>query len=738
MNRKRKLTLYLILVLLLLTGLVGYRVYLFVYESDYQALNAENIERIETRLRGKTRYRFAVVGNIRNSMRIFESRITPLMTGSGADFMISVGNSVYDGAEGKYRLLYRGLKKLSIPYVMTAGHNEVEDFGAEKFYRHFGPYFFSFHLKNAYFIFLDTTGETSWKWQLHWLREEFAAAEPYRYRFVFLNHSIFSLPGSDRNDSRYVLEKKPSQDLQRLFTRYRVTAVFSAGYPTYHQRMEQGVRYIVSGGSGGLLLDRREQYQFVSVAVSPEQTAFQNVAAVDRLGKVREKLETLKLYLHSFFYLGLFNALLILSLISLVALKLYSMILRQERLYRDFSIDEAAFSQKPLRVAMFTNNYLPFIGGVPLSIDRLSRGLHFLGEEVKVFAPTYRNTWMDPDDDSVIRCPGLFDIHLAGFPIANIFSPQIRAAFKAWNCDLVHVHQPFWLGHTGMRLAKKRGLPVVFTYHTRLERYTHYLPLPGTALKNLVIHVLIKRFANRCDAIITPTPSTEEYLRNLGVSALIETIPTGIGIEDYDCWTLSEVRALRQRYVDNEAPLLISVSRMAIEKNLDFLIDGLAKVKGQTRTPFKCLLVGDGPEKARLEEKVSALGLADKIVFTGRLTPREVARCYLAADLFVFASTSETQGMVLIEAMAGGCPVVAVRASGVYDVVKDGYNGLMVAESTESWSKAVVTLLSDRRRLSVLSDNSRVFAEDYSEAKTSQQVLKLYRRVIALGKSKAG
>ncbi len=736
MNRKKRLTIYLIFTLVLMAALVGYRVYLFVRETDYQAINAKNIEWIETRLHGRTGYRFAVVGNIRNSMRIFERRITPLMKSSGADFMISLGNAVYDGAEGKYRLLYRGLKKLDIPYLMAVGHNEVEDFGAGEFYRHFGPYFFSFHVENAYFIFLDSTGQTSWKWQMRWLREELTAAKQFPYRFVFLNHSVFSLPGVDPGDTHYVLEEKTSQELQQLFSRYRVTAVFSAGYPTYHERLEQGVQYIISGGGGGLLLDQGEPYQIVNVTVAPEQAAFKNVEAAERLGTVREKLETLKLYLHSFFYMSLFNALLILSVISLVALKLYSMILRQESLYRDFSIDETAFLQKPLQVAMFTNNYLPFIGGVPLSIDRLYRGLVQLGEAVKIFAPEYPEPWNEQENDSVVRCPALFNLRLAGFPVANVFSRKIKDAFTAFECDLVHVHHPFWLGKKGMRYAKKRGLPVILTYHTRLERYTHYLPFPGTALKNLAAHLLIKHFANHCDGIITPTPSTEEYLRNLGVSALIETIPTGISMEDYKCWTPQKVRELRRQYTADEVPLLVSVSRLAKEKNLDFLIDGLAKVKRQIATPFKCLLVGDGPEKARLQDKTAKLGLFDEIVFTGALLPREVARCYLAADLFVFASTSETQGMVLIEAMAGGCPVVAVRASGVHDVVKDGYNGLMTAESTESWSKAVSALLTNRRQLAGLSKNSRLFAEDYSEEKIAEKVLKLYRRVVVLGKSK--
>jgi glycosyltransferase involved in cell wall biosynthesis len=289
-----------------------------------------------------------------------------------------------------------------------------------------------------------------------------------------------------------------------------------------------------------------------------------------------------------------------------------------------------------------------------------------------------------------------------------------------------------------MRLAKRRGIPVVFTYHTRLERYTHYIPLPGAVLKSIAAHSLIKHFANKCDAIITPTASTEEYLRNLGVSSLIETIPTGISIGDYKSFSPQQIHDLRSQYVASGEILLISVARMAEEKNLDFLIDGLVKVKERTHMPFKCLLVGGGPERARLEAMVAELDMDKQIIFAGNMIPQELIRCYLAADLFVFASTSETQGMVLLEAMAGGCPVVAVRASGVYDVVKDGYNGFKVPESTESWAKAVAILLEDKQLLLALSENSRAFAENYSVEKVTEKVSRLYRRVLVLSKSENG
>lgn len=736
MNRKTKLKLYLAFILLLLASFIGYKVYLFIYESDYQGLNADHIEQIETDLKHKTTYSFAVIGNIRNSMRLFERRIAPLIKEQGIDFMISAGNAVYDGSEGKYRLLYRGLKQTDIPYVLAVGNNEMEDFGSGKFYKHFGPYFYSFHLDNSTFIFLDSTGKTSWKWQLRWLKQELIRAQNQPYRFVVLGHSLIHAPEFDLNGDQYLLDQKLSRKLLNLFSRYDVTAVFSAGYPTYYETTVQGVRYIISGGGGGLILDSQEHYQFVKVTVSPQQVKVENVSVPNQMSTLREQVETLKLFLHSFFYMNIFNAMLIISLLGLVALKIYTLIIRQEHLYRDYSFDERRLSKTPLRVAMFTNNYLPFIGGVPLSINRLFKGLVRKGFTVEIFAPTYRQQRKPSENDGVFRCPGFFSLHMADFPIANIFSRKIAAEFKNNGFDLVHIHHPFWLGRKGMRLAKHQGIPVVFSYHTRLEYYTHYIPLPGTVLKNLAVHFMIKNFANKCDAIITPTTSTEEYLRNLGVSALIETIPTGINIEEYRAWSTEEVQDLRNRYVSENEGLLISVSRLAEEKNLDFLIDGLAKVKTINGKPFKCLLVGDGPERSRLAAKAAELGMKDTIIFAGNMAPHEVVRCYLAADIFVFASTSETQGMVLLEAMAGGCPVVAIRASGVYDLVKDGYNGFSVAESTDIWAEKITALLHDDELLSQLSANSRTFAENYSMEKITARVAKLYRRIIVIAQSK--
>ncbi len=733
MNRKKKLKLLLVGLLLLLLCLGAYKIYLFIAEKDYFFLNNNNLEHIREKLAGRNGFTFSVVGNIRNSNKIFEKRLEPVMRENNVDFMISAGNAVFDGAEDKYRALFRSLSRMGMPYLLAFGENEKADFGAQRFYSHFGPYYFSFEAGDAVFFFLDSTGETSWDWQMRWLERELTSTQEKRYRFVVMHRSPILFEKFPQWKSHEILENSLFNSLKEIMADKKVSAVFSAGYPVFDKRVIDGVLYINSGCGGGLLLDKTDSYQFLKVRVAPDSISFENVGIPHRLGPVMYKVETLGLFLNSLFYRSLFDFLLLMGLLGLIALKVYSLILKQDTYYRDFSFDEKMFTGKPLRIAMFTDRYLPFLGGVPISIHRLYRGLKEKGSEVKIFAPSYGRPGYDEEDD-VFRCPSLFAASERRTPVANIFSRKIGQEFREFECDLVHVHHPLWLGRKGMWLARKYDLPLVFTYHTRLERYIHNIPIPGKLFKIMGAHYLIRRFANKCRAIISPTTSTEEYLRNLGVSSIVETIPTGIDMAHYRSWSGKEVKAFRERWAP-EGILLISVSRMALEKNLDFLIEGLRKVFARMEEPVTCLLVGDGPERARLEKKVGELGLENRIRFAGSMLPRNVALAFLASDLFVFASTSETQGMVLLEAMAGKCPVVAVNSSGVHDVIEDGYNGYKVPESTEIWSSTVVKLLKKTDRLRQMSANCRKYALKFSEEKITEKVLSLYARVLLLHKS---
>ncbi|MFW6314493.1 MAG: glycosyltransferase [Desulfohalobiaceae bacterium] len=711
--------------------LVGYKIYLYFFETDFQDLNAENIQRIQKKLEGEPRFRFAVIGNIHNSIGIFDKKIVPRLNQDNIDFLLSTGNSVSYGGDNNYRVLYRSLQKLAVPFVLAFGENEQGEFGSSNFYEHFGPYYFSFQVQDSYFIFLDTTGETSLRAQKAWLLKELEYSERFEHCFLVLNNPPFTIQDFGQKKT-WIQDDEFRAFLQQKVARFGADAVFASNLATYKRQMIQGVPYYVSGGGGGLLLDQQENtYHYLKVDVKRGTVSVKKIDTVQQPSALLRQVEHLWLFIRSIFYVSALNFMLLLCVLALLALKLYSGISRQKVLYRDFSRDEEEYLNRSLHIAMFTNNYLPFIGGVPISIYRLYKGLSFLGHAVKIFAPEYKGQNQVADKD-VFRCrPLLFYSKFNNLPIANRFSPKIKQAFQSFAPDLVHLHHPFWMGKKGFRLAKKYNLPIIYTYHTRLDKYSHYALFSSTLFKIFIAHYVIKRFADNCDGIIVPTYSVEEYLRNLGVSALIETIPTGVEIERFQDVNQEQVQSLRSSYTQEGEPLLLCVTRLSQEKNLYFLLQGLQQVAKQFGSSFKCLLAGDGPELEALQEYVLQVGLQEQVIFLGQLGQQELPLYYAASDIFVFASTSETQGMVVLEAMAGGCPAVAVRSSGIADLIQNGYNGYKTEEDVQAWAQAVLKLLNSPGQLQRMSQNARQQAENFSVQKTAQQVLRFYARVLA-------
>ncbi|MCD6152947.1 MAG: glycosyltransferase [Syntrophobacterales bacterium] len=730
-NRKLKIIFYAVLMLLIL--LVSYKIYLYIFETDFFALNVVNIDRIEKNLNGSKRFNFAVIGNINNSIGVFDKKIINMLNQDNVDFLISSGNAVSDGAEDKYRILYRSLKKLSIPYVMAFGDNEKEGFGARLFYRHFGPFFFSFQAGDCLFIFLDSSGETSLRWQQKWLVKQLRQAQNFQHRFIIINRPPFKVTSAHFFEQDKYLENTTFCKLiQNTAVLYSVDAVFSSNFQTFSKKEIRSVPYYVSGGGGGLIInDNASTYHYLKVVVTPDSVSCHKIEVARQTNPLLRKIENLWVFIHSIFYAGMLNFLLLLSLLGLVAINIYGHITRQKRLYRNFDRDEEQFFHKKLNIVHFTNNYLPFIGGVPLSIQRLCRSLMTKGHNVKIIAPSYRNNDTD-HEERIYRCPAIISYKkIENFPIVNPFSPALRKIFCSWKPDIVHIHHPYWLGRTGLRLAKRAGVPVIYTYHTRFEKYAHYVPIPGIVFKNILAHYIVKNFAMKCDGVIVPTYSAEEYLRNLGVSTMVETIPTGLDTTAFENVDLEEANDLRRSFVTNKGKLLVSVARLSPEKNLYFLLDALKQVQSQARVKFHCLIIGDGMERKNLEKYAEKNGLTSIITFTGKVMPEKMPLYYTAADLFVFTSTSETQGMVLLEAMAGGCPVVAVRSSGIADVIKNGITGFKTRENATEWAKTIAGLLEDDRHLAEMSTNAKRFASKFSEDKIADRVLDFYARILA-------
>ncbi|MFW6380273.1 MAG: glycosyltransferase, partial [Halorhodospira sp.] len=695
------LKLLFIICLVTLAGLLGYKAYLNLFDDNPRFLHPRQVAAIEERLGEEASYTFAVVGNINNSVGIFERQMVPMFNQAEVDFLVSAGNAVRSNGEDKYQALRGALSKLEVPYLLTFGEQEQGAFGNHRFYEHFGPHFYSFEAGDTLFLFLDSTGHTSFAWQLRWLERELRRSEA-THTFAFLGHPPLQVEqeplfGGDATD--YLSRPAFRDRLTELLAEHGAEAVFSANLPVYARQEHEGTSYVITGGAGGLVLNTEESYyHYVRVAVSPNEVTIEPVALDIGQHPVLEALEGFWLTLHSIIYVGYRNFFLLLSALGLVAIWLYRLLFRERDFYPDFSVDPAPYRDQPVRVAMFTNNYLPFVGGVPISIDRLRRGLRTLGHSVRIVAPRYEEG--TDHEREIIRAPSLLAFgQRREFRLANLLALRIRRHLRAYQPQVVHVHHPFWLGSLGLLIARRWRLPVVYTYHTRLEHYAHYVPLPGPLFRNLISHALVRRFANRCDAVIVPTQSAEEYLRVVGVTTPIFVQPTGIDYARFHGVNAEAVERLRGELgLGGDEQVLISVSRLTREKNLDFLIDAVARLKQTCKQPFRLLLVGDGPERERLQARVDALGLGEQITLIGTVAPEAVPLYYTLSDAFVFASKSETQGMVILEAMAARLPVVAVRSSGVDDVVRDGIDGFKTPEHPEAWAQRAALLIDDHDR----------------------------------------
>ena len=733
MIRRNPLKLLFYLCLAIVVALVGYKVYLNFFKQDFEALHSEQVERIHQRTPPGSGIRFAVVGNINNSVGIFERRFIPTLNQAGVDFLVSSGNAVSGGGEDKYRALYGTLSHLDIPYLLTFGPHEYEDFGSFRFYDHFGPHFYSVRAGNTRLIFLDSTGKTPWRWQMRWLRD-LLAHDTSNAHILFIGHPLLQpeTPALFDDEDDYLQPPAFREELMQLIREQGIDLVFSANLSLFDEQVVGGTPYITTGGAGGLVLNTEDSfYHYVDVRVSPDGDVSYQLERLE-VGQhpVWKRLESLWFFVYSLFYTGYLNFILIVSVFLALTIKLYQIIFIGKDYYPDYDLDPTPWLEKPLRVTMFTNNYLPFIGGVPISIERLRRGLEHLGDSTQIVAPRYRD--QPSHEDAVVRVPSLLAMgEKREFRLANIFLARIRKQVRAFRPDVIHLHHPFWLGSLGLFMARQLRIPAIYTYHTRLEHYAHFVPLPGMLFRNLISHALIKRFANRCDGVIVPTYSTEEYLRMIGVTTPTFVQPTGIEYERFQAVKPADVEALRKKLRLSNEKVFISVARLSNEKNIDFIIEAIDRLRQESDVPFRFLMIGDGHQRDRLQKKIDSLELGSHFTLVGAVQPEEMALWYNLGDAFLFASKSETQGMVILEAMSAGLPVVAVRSSGIEDVVRDGLNGYKTPENQARWIEKARQLLENDDLRTELSEKARAFAADYSIEQFARDVRGIYATSLA-------
>lgn len=388
-----------------------------------------------------------------------------------------------------------------------------------------------------------------------------------------------------------------------------------------------------------------------------------------------------------------------------------------------------------MKIALMTNNYKPIIGGVPISIERLAAGLEKLGHEVKIFAPSYEE---QQEEEQVFRYATLMNHFIGGIVLPNPFDPEIEREFRENSYDIIHVHHPMLIGRTAVHLSRKYHIPLVFTYHTRYEQYIKYYT-KGIGRMDGIMSLYLRAFFRHCDLVFAPTAGMRQYLTDQCrlIPEKVEILPTGIQQKNLSA-TSEQEKAVRKQYDAENMPLLITVSRMAHEKNVVFLLESLERVKTLYGKPFRMLMIGDGPDREALRRRSRELGLEDTVVFTGAIPNDRMAPYYKAADGFLFASKTETQGIVILESFAGGTPVVAVRASGVEDLVDDGINGFLTGEDREEYAAKVSLFLhmTDREGENAvsyqkMSANARQKSCLYREEAVALKAVHYYNNVIA-------
>lgn len=394
-----------------------------------------------------------------------------------------------------------------------------------------------------------------------------------------------------------------------------------------------------------------------------------------------------------------------------------------------------------MRIAMMTNNYKPFVGGVPISVEHLAKGLRKKGHEVCIFAPQYEGSTEDKEDEDIVRYRSCEKRLKNKMVIPNIMDPVISREFEKRSFDLIHVHQPMLIGNVAMHLSRKHQIPLVYTYHTRYEEYLHYIGMFSDEKCQKMMRRYLREkgkkllpkylnaYANHCDLVIAPSSDLRNYLYQQKIKTPVCVLPTGLSDFAYEKCKESSDR-IRREYLGEGKYLLCTVSRMDKEKNLYFLLDCIGKIREQAGDLVKVLFIGEGAEKEALWQYAKEKGLSDTIIFTGGVPNRKVRDYLGACDAFLFSSKSETQGIVLAEAMAAGLPVTAVSACGVNDIVEDGKNGYLAKEDPQAYAKKVLTMLEREEDYKRLKRGAKMTAQNYRMEDIAAQAEQYYQQAL--------
>ena len=381
-----------------------------------------------------------------------------------------------------------------------------------------------------------------------------------------------------------------------------------------------------------------------------------------------------------------------------------------------------------MKILFISDVYFPRVNGVSTSIETFRRNLHLLGHTVHLIAPDYGTPAADETD--ILRVPA------RTVPL----DPEDRLMRYGWvmqqlerlrgeHYDLIHVQTPFVAHYLGVKLSHLLDIPCIETYHTFFEEYLyHYIPFLPKSLTRWLAKRFSRHQGNSLDGMVIPSRPMQRVLQDYGIATTMEVIATGIEPASF---VLGDRVALREKYgIAQERPMLLFVGRVAHEKNIDFLIQVVNQVRKEVADVL-FVIAGEGPARVHLEQEVKRLALGQHVRFIGYLDRHtELNNCYRAADIFIFSSRTETQGLVLLEAMAQGVPLVSTAELGTRDVLQDGAGVWIAQEELSDFSSNVVKMLGHAQARSDLGELGRAYANEWSAAKQAKKMLAFYNTVI--------
>jgi 1,2-diacylglycerol 3-alpha-glucosyltransferase len=376
-----------------------------------------------------------------------------------------------------------------------------------------------------------------------------------------------------------------------------------------------------------------------------------------------------------------------------------------------------------VHILMVSDVYFPRVNGVSTSIQILRQALAEAGHSSVLVAPDYPAAGAEA---GIVRVTGW---QIPRDPEDRLMHPRALTAaldeLDPADFDLVHIHTPFLAHRAGVRWTRKHGLPCVETYHTLFEEYFHhYLPFVPKRLLTAAARMISRKECDGVSAVIAPSSAMRQALLTYGVSSPIHIIPTGLRLADFSNCDGPAFRA--RPGIAPERPVMAYVGRVAFEKNLDFLLRVTERIRLDLPDVL-FVIAGEGPARASLERAVAKRRLTNSVRFVGYLERRtELPGCYCAADAFVFASKTETQGLVLLEAMALGVPVVGLAEMGTKDVLREGQGCRIAPDDAAAFARALHPLLADRAGGRALGAAGKTYAANWSEARMGDAILALY------------